>query len=109
MLTAAGVYLPEGRHPIIPVVSAANLSSLYRNFHFAPYWCSLFTVVRFPGVRCIISNLKGFSRALTRKRMKTNTTELRSILVLIGGELFVFNRFGVVFTFSLCNKVIGKI
>ena len=41
--SAAGVYLPEGRHPIIPffhysiipVVSEANLSSLYRNFHFA--------------------------------------------------------------------------
>jgi hypothetical protein len=26
-VSAAGVFLPEGRHPIIPVVSAANLSS----------------------------------------------------------------------------------
>jgi hypothetical protein len=32
-----------------------------------------------PGVRYIISNLKGFSRAITQRRTKTNTTELRSI------------------------------
>ena len=43
MVSAVGVYLPEGRHPIIPifqhsiipVVSAANLGPLYRNFHFS--------------------------------------------------------------------------
>jgi len=46
---------------------------------FAAGCCTLFTVVGFPGVRYNISNLKGFSRAFTRKRMRTDTTELRSI------------------------------
>jgi hypothetical protein len=75
--TAAGVYLPEGRHPIIPifhhsfipVVSAPNLSSLYRNFHFL-FVCG--TVEKDRGKQ-------SWHRALTLERMKTNTTELRSI------------------------------
>jgi hypothetical protein len=37
--SAAGVYLPEGHHPIIPffqhsIIPIAELSSLYGNFHF---------------------------------------------------------------------------
>ena len=55
--------IPIFQHSIIPVVSAANLSSSYRNFHFAPCRGSLFTVVGFLGVRCIISNLKGSAYA----------------------------------------------
>jgi len=52
--------LPHFFNPNIPFT---ELSSLYRNFHFAPCWCSLFTVVGFPGARCIISNLKGSAYA----------------------------------------------
>jgi predicted membrane channel-forming protein YqfA (hemolysin III family) len=42
-------------------------------FIFAAGCRTLFTVVGFSQVRYIISNLKGFSRAITLRRMKTGT------------------------------------
>jgi len=62
LASAAGVYLSEGRHPIIPL------------FHHSII----------PVVNCNRSEPKSILlqagvRAITQRRMKTNTTELRSI------------------------------
>jgi hypothetical protein len=64
---------------VYPVVSFFLVAAGVKKCPKAAGCRTLFTVVGFLGVRCIISNLKVFSGAFTRKRMITDTNDLRSI------------------------------
>jgi hypothetical protein len=78
-LFAAGVYLPEGRQPIIPLFQHSIISIV-----------SAANYVHCIGIFIL---LQAGVRAITRRRMKTKTTELRSIegrTIPAGGSVLIF-------------------